>query len=114
MHRIFACRTAIRLLKSYLEVKVIELSFLELAMIVCFGISWPISILKSYRSGSTKGKSLAFMMIIWLGYVAGILHKLFFSLDLIIIAYGLNLLMVTFDILLYFRNRRKERVSPES
>jgi len=93
---------------------VIELSFLELAMIVCFGVSWPISILKSYRSGSTKGKSLAFIAIIWLGYVAGILHKLIFSLDLIIIAYCFNLLMVSIDILLYLRNRRKERVSPES
>ncbi len=82
--------------------------FFELIMIVCFGLSWPISILKSYRTGSTKGKSLAFLVIICLGYVAGILHKLFFSLDPILIAYIVNLIMVSVDILLYFRNRRNE------
>ena len=42
---------------------------LETLMIVCFGVSWPMSIIRSVRSKSTKGKSLLFMCFIALGYL---------------------------------------------
>ena len=85
------------------------MSFLELGMIVCFGISWPFNLIKSIRSRSTRGKSLIFLVAIFTGYVLGILHKLIFSMDLVIIAYVFNLVMVGADLVVYFLNRRRER-----
>ncbi|MBO5306270.1 MAG: hypothetical protein J6B12_05850, partial [Clostridia bacterium] len=48
---------------------------LEVIMIVSFGASWPLNVLKSYRARTTKGKSLAFLLLILFGYVAGITSK---------------------------------------
>ncbi|MBQ9942668.1 MAG: hypothetical protein IJP03_06655 [Christensenellaceae bacterium] len=81
-------------------------------MIVCFGISWPLSIIRSARSRSTKGKSLFFMCFIFLGYVAGITSKLIsHTYNLAFWFYFPNLIMVGTDICLYFRNRRLERLA---
>jgi len=49
---------------------------LEAAMIISFGISWPLSIIRSYRSRSTKGKSIFFSCFIQFGYICGIASKL--------------------------------------
>ena len=48
----------------------------ELIMLICFGLSWPISVYKSIRSGSTKGKSAVFIVAIIVGYIAGITGKI--------------------------------------
>ncbi len=80
----------------------------EFLMLFCFGFSWPFSIAKSIRSRSTKGKSLGFMLLVELGYVFGILHKIFFSYNWVIWAYVALFLVVGVDIALYFRNRRLE------
>ena len=45
---------------------------LEAVMVLSFGISWPASIIKSFRSRTAKGRSLFFLVMIWLGYMAGI------------------------------------------
>ena len=42
-------------------------SILEAAMVICFGLSWPLSIIRSVRSKSTQGKSLPFMCFIAIG-----------------------------------------------
>ena len=44
---------------------------LEVAMLVLFGVSWPLSLVKSIRSKSTKGKSLLFLILIDCGYICG-------------------------------------------
>ena len=49
---------------------------LEITMIVSFGISWPMNVIKSYKARTTKGKSLAFLFLIFFGYIAGITPKL--------------------------------------
>lgn len=82
------------------------MSIFEAIMLICFGAAWPVSIYKSYTSRDNSGKSLGFMIIILIGYLAGIIHKLFFYYDLVILLYILNSLMVGFDILLYFRNMK--------
>ncbi|AGA70334.1 hypothetical protein Desdi_2922 [Desulfitobacterium dichloroeliminans LMG P-21439] len=82
------------------------MSIFEALMLMCFGAAWPFSIYRSYVSRSVEGKSAFFLIIILLGYVAGILHKLFFQYDLVIYLYVLNLIMVSTDFLLYLRNRR--------
>jgi predicted tellurium resistance membrane protein TerC len=56
------------------------------------------------------GKSPLFMSIIILGYVFGILHKVFYNYDWVVYLYLFNLLIVSFDLFLYFKyigqNRR--------
>ena len=82
----------------------------ETLMIVCFGISWPLSIIRSYRSRSTKGKSLLFMCFIAFGYVCGIVAKcLTQTYNLAFWFYFPNIIMVSADICLYFRNKAYER-----
>ncbi|MBP3648026.1 MAG: hypothetical protein J6K55_16600 [Clostridia bacterium] len=85
------------------------MSFFELGMLICFGISWPISVLKSYRMKTTKGKSLPFLIAIVVGYVMGITHKLLYSRDIVLIVYIINLCMVSADLVLYFINRRYDK-----
>ena len=82
------------------------MSIFEAVMLLCFGMSWPMNIYKSIKAKTVKGKSLAFLIIIEIGYVAGILHKVFYSRDIVMVLYILNLLMVGVDICLYFRNKR--------
>lgn len=77
------------------------MSVFEAVMIFCFGVSWPFSIYKSFRTKSVKGKSLVFLLLVFIGYLAGIFHKVFFNLDLVIILYIINSIMVLIDICLY-------------
>ena len=49
---------------------------LEIIMVVSFGASWPLNVMKSYKARTTKGKSLGFLLLIFFGYIAGIASKL--------------------------------------
>lgn len=86
-----------------------NISVFEAGMLICFGLAWPLSIIKSIRSKSTKGKSLFFLFVILTGYISGILHKLIYSQDLVLILYVINFLMVLTDIMLYYKNRKREK-----
>ncbi len=88
------------------------MSIFELAMLFCFGFAWPFSIYKSYKSKTNKGKSIVFLYIVLAGYLAGIMHKIMYSFDLVIILYVTNGLMVLIDILLYCRNARMTAEKP--
>ncbi len=82
----------------------------EALMVISFGLSWPISIAKSLRSRTSRGKSLVFMLIILLGYLFGIVSKLVSgTITYVFIFYVLNLVMVSVDVLLYLRNSRLDR-----
>ena len=85
------------------------MSVFEAAMLVCFGISWPISIAKSIRIKQVVGKSPLFMAILCVGYVCGCIHKLTNSMDWIIGLYALNLVMVLIDLSLYYKYLPKKR-----
>ena len=80
-------------------------------MLVCFGVSWSISIVKSIRVKRVEGKSPLFMGVVCLGYVSGIVHKIIYSLDWIILLYGLNMAMILIDLLLYAHYNRKNRAA---
>ena len=82
----------------------------EVIMLLCFGAAWPFSIVKSYRSRTTAGKSLFFLLVLLLGYAAGIINKLINGADYVVVFYVLNLLMVSMDVVLYFRNAKISRV----
>ncbi len=84
-------------------------SIFEVAMLICFGLSWPISIRKSIISRTTKGKSIAFEYFVWLGYAFGVIGKLLApQKSYVLIPYLLNLIMVSIDIALYARNKKLE------
>ena len=76
----------------------------EVIMLVCFGVSWPINIIKSLKTRSAKGKSLLFLCLIFAGYIAGITNNLINGANYVLAVYILNLVMVGIDIILYFRN----------
>ena len=88
---------------------------LEIIMVVSFGASWPLNVMKSYRARTTKGKSLAFLLLIFFGYIAGIASKL--TADsykwYVLFFYVLNLIMVGIDLILYYRNYQLDKKASE-
>ncbi|MEN6308889.1 MAG: hypothetical protein ABFD91_14165 [Anaerohalosphaeraceae bacterium] len=86
------------------------MSLFEAIMLICFGAAWPFSIYKSWKSRACAGKSIIFLYIVLIGYIAGIIHKVLHSQDWIIALYSLNGLMVLIDIVLYYRNWKLSRV----
>lgn len=96
----------------------IEMSeILEMVMIISFGFSWPMNVVKSYKARTAKGKSLLFICLIIFGYIAGIISKFlneaymaqFDQKWYVLVVYILNLLMVSADLVLYFRNRALDK-----
>ena len=80
-------------------------SILETVMLVCFGFSWPLNVIKAYRAKTAKGTSLPFVLLIITGYIAGISAKLVSGqINFVLIAYILNLAIVSLNVIVYFRN----------
>ena len=85
---------------------------LEVIMLICFGFSWPMNIIKSLQVRTAKGKSLPFLCFILVGYVAGLASK-FVAGNVTYVAffYALNLIMVFIDFCLYWRNRKLDQIA---
>ena len=89
-------------------------------MLICFGMSWPLNVVKSIKVRTTKGKSLLFLIFILTGYVAGIASKFvnplfdFSEKWYVLFFYVLNLVMVGCDLLLYVRNYRLDKKALEN
>lgn len=90
----------------------------EALTILCFGLSWPISIRKSYISRTAKGKSLFFEIFLLVGYAFGIVRKIIqvtqmgssgFLFYLSFFFYVMNFIEISIDVALYFRNTRLDR-----
>ena len=80
-------------------------SILETAMLVCFGFSWPLNVMKAYKAKTAKGTSLPFILLIVAGYIAGITAKVITDqINYVLIAYLVNLAIVSLNIVIYFRN----------
>ena len=96
-------------------------SIMEMLMVICFGVSWPINIVKAWKGRSTKGISLLFYSFILLGYLCALAGKLVLIAYYapapwyetvhwyVMLFYVLNTLMVTAGGAVYFRNRALER-----
>jgi len=83
---------------------------LETIMLICFGISWPISLYKNVKAQTAAGTSVVFMLMIIVGYLAGITAKLMTGASPLVLAvYLLNLAMVSANLGVYFRNRALDR-----
>lgn len=87
----------------------------EMLMVICFGISWPINIFKLWRTRTAVGTSVLFYSFIWVGYIFGIGAKVIkyqngiYTPLYVWFFYILNAVMVTFGILIYFRNWRLDK-----
>ena len=80
-------------------------SIFETVMLVCFGFSWPLNVIKAYKAKTAKGTSLPFIFLIITGYIAGISAKLISGqINYVLIAYMLNLAIVSLNVIVYFRN----------
>lgn len=87
----------------------------ETIMLICFGISWPFNIAKSLRSRTAKGKSLPFEICVVVGYLFGIAGKFIAgNVTYVLAVYGLDVLMVTTDILLTCRNLKLDRLAAKA
>ncbi len=83
---------------------------LETAMLVCFGLSWPISVVKNIKSRTAKNMSLRFILLIIAGYIAGISAKIILgSFNYVLAVYVLNLAIVSINIPVYFINKKNDK-----
>ena len=84
----------------------------EVLMLVCFGLSWPFNIIKSYRSRTARGKSVGFEVLILLGYLLGITGKFISgNITYVVVVYVLDILMVAADLILTIRNKFLDRMA---
>ena len=84
----------------------------EVLMIVCFGVSWPFNIAKSWKAKTAKGKSLLFEVFILLGYICGIAGKFITgNVSYVLVAYVINAVLVAVDILLTLRNMALDKMA---
>lgn len=83
---------------------------LEAGMLVCFGFSWPLNVIKAYKARTAKGMSLAFIILIITGYLAGISAKFISGqINYVLAVYLLNLLIVSANVVVYIRNKSLDK-----
>ena len=77
----------------------------EVLMLLCFAAAWPFSIVKQWRTRSSKGKSILFSYIIMVGYLFGIANKVVNDdINYVLAFYILDLCLVLIDTAIYYRN----------
>ena len=89
----------------------------EIIMVLSFGASWPLNVIKSYKARTTKGKSLGFLLLIFFGYIAGIISKFVNEAYMaeigskwyVLFFYFLNFIMVGTDLVIYVRNYKLDK-----
>ncbi|MCR4742458.1 MAG: hypothetical protein K5866_06285 [Treponema sp.] len=82
----------------------------EAFMLICFGFSWPLNVIKAYKARTAKGTSLAFIILIVTGYLAGITAKIINGqFNYVLAVYFINLAIVMLNIFVYIRNKALDR-----
>lgn len=83
---------------------------LETIMIICFGLSWPMNLIKNIKAGTAKSMSLKFIILIIIGYIAGIAAKLIsHKINYVLGVYILNIVIVSMNLVVYFINTKKDK-----
>jgi hypothetical protein len=82
-------------------------------MIFCWGISWPFAVRKTLRTRSVEGVSILFLWFVFVGYISGILFKIFAAradgyVNPVIILYIFNFTMIAIELVLYYKYRVKK------
>lgn len=92
-------------------------SVMETLMVICFGISWPINIIKAWKSKTAKGSSVLFYFFIWIGYIFAMVGKIAMIIGnspnpwyetvkwYVMFFYVLNIIMVSAGIIICLRNK---------
>lgn len=84
----------------------------EAIMLICFGVSWPVAIIKTLRTRRVEGKSFAFLVLIEIGYLAGITAKITLAVESgtfpawVIWLYAMNAVLVLVDMYLVKKFRK--------
>lgn len=87
-------------------------SLFETIMLVCFGFSWPMNVIKAYKARTAKSTSLPFIILIITGYIAGITAKIIsHQINYVLIVYLLNLAIVSLNVFVYIRNRHLDKMA---
>ena len=85
-------------------------NLLESIMLLCFGLSWPISVVKNLKAKTAKSTSLSFILLIIFGYIAGITAKFYsHNINYVLAVYIFNIVMVSANLIVYFINKRYDR-----
>lgn len=83
---------------------------LESAMLICFGLSWPMNLAKNIKARSAKNMSIQFILLIITGYIAGISAKIYdHRFNYVLVVYLLNLVVVSANVIVYMINSRYDR-----
>lgn len=84
-------------------------------MLICFGFSWPINVMKAIKARTAKSMSLPFILLIIAGYVAGITAKIInHQINYVLAVYLVNLAIVMVNLGVYFRNRHIDNAGKAS
>lgn len=82
----------------------------ETAMLICFGLSWPINLIKAIRVKTAKATSLKFLLLIIFGYVCGIAAKIISNqINYVLVFYFLNLVVVLANLVVYFIYKSRDK-----
>ncbi|MBQ8514722.1 MAG: hypothetical protein IJ496_04935 [Ruminococcus sp.] len=85
-------------------------TILEALMMICFGFSWPMNLVKNYQSRTAKSMSLPFILLLIAGYTAGISAKIMLGqMNWVLVIYLINLAMILANLCVYFRNRSLDK-----
>jgi len=81
-------------------------------MIFCWGVSWPVAVLKTLRTKNVDGVSIFFLWFVFWGYVSGICFKVseYFGdgfLNPVIALYLFNFIFVGTELVLFYRYRQR-------
>lgn len=80
---------------------------LEALMLVCFGLSWPMNAWKAWQARTAIGTSWQFLLLITLGYVAGVAAKFVSGhINWVLIVYFINIATLAVNWAIYARNLR--------
>ena len=92
----------------------------EAVMVISFGVSWPMNIIRAYKAKTAKGTSIIFLGLVEFGYISSIIWKLLtgdmqalFGGDFTkygCFFYLLNAIMIFIAILIYFKNKTLDRM----
>lgn len=80
----------------------------EIIMLICFGCSWPITILKTLKSKTVKGITPLFYYLVLIGYISGSVYKFFYHLNYVFFLYIINSITVLIQLFLYYYYHNKE------
>jgi len=89
------------------------MSIFEAVMLLCFGMAWPFSIYKSWKTKENGSKSLIFLTALIIGYISGIIHKIMYNFDGVIFLYILNAVMVFIEIIFFIQNKKRFKLENE-